>query len=178
MSSAPSLSSYGREEFTPGLDGTTFGAITPVVASRMNENATEIDFGVPVCKGTTKDEHGRFNVKPLDSNADVVLGISIRESIVGAADPSTGLIGYKQNAEVPFLGGPGGVRATPFEAVEDGDQVIAVVAGTGSKLSGSKSGVVGTGRLVCPNFVWDGACAANVQGRIKFAASQAPVATT
>jgi len=31
--------------------------------------------------------------------------------------------------------------ATPFEAVEDGDQVIAVVGGTGSKLSGSKSGV-------------------------------------
>ena len=178
MSSAPSLSSYGKEEFTAGLDGTTFGAITPIIRSRMNENAAQIDFGVPVCKGSTKDEHGRLCVKPLDSNSDVVIGISLRESIVGAADPSTGLIGFLQYKEVPFLGGPGIVRATPFEAVEDGDQVIAVVGGTGSKLSGSKSGVVGTGRIIVTNMFWDGARAAGVQGVIRSVDMQAPVATT
>jgi hypothetical protein len=180
--SAPSLDTYGGAEFAAGLPGNLYGAITPIIRSRRNEGAIPatpnttndpIDFGIAIARGTVSDA-----CRVVDSNSDVVIGISLREAIIGpASTDGNNTINFARNANVPFLGGPGGVRVVPCEDVRDGDQVVAVVA-QGGRLAGTKGGVIGVGRLEVKGYIWDGACASGVLGKVRYTAGEVATLTT
>jgi hypothetical protein len=172
--SAPSLSTYGGAEFSPGLPGDTYGAVTPIIRSRINESATPIDFGRAIARGTTPSVVGGPGFcKPVNASTDVVIGISLREAIIGpASTDGNNTVNYGQYKNVPFLGGPGGIRAVPCEDVKDGQKVCAVVAQGGQLASIHGGPIDTTTRLEVKGYIWDGDCAAGSLGKVHFEAGE------
>lgn len=154
----PDLNTYGGRLHDAGIAGQPADFNPSTIESRTNLNATSINFGVAVCRGTTDD-----SCKPQLLDADKILGISVRSPIQPA--DATGEIVYKQNESVPVMR-EGNIWALAFEATNRGDGVIAVTAQTG-KLGSVTGGVAGVGRVAVPGATWETTTAAGAVGLIR-----------
>jgi hypothetical protein len=157
--SKPDLSTYGGKLHDAGVAGQAADFNPSTIESKLNNNATSIDFGVAVCRSTTDD-----TCKPQLLDADPILGISVR-SPTQIADPTTGEIVYKQNQVVPIMR-QGYIYAKAFENTVRGDDVIAVTAQTG-KLGSETGGAAGVGRIVVPGATWETTTTAGDVGLIR-----------
>lgn len=175
--STPSLSSAGGATFELGYAGQPANGEECSTFTLDNEStsggvdsAGMIDFGIAVARGTKAG-----CCKIIAADADLPIGITVRHPIM-VADRTTNYVGYRPSQPVP-IGFLGGIYAIAYEAVDAGDQVISVTA-QGGKLSGPKSGVVGSGRVLVPNAYWVNAVAAGAVGLIRLTGVCNPKTTT
>jgi hypothetical protein len=172
-----SLATSGGRTLDIGLPGQLADETEPFVDTLINESETNglddaglIDFGVAVAVGTADD-----GCKVVDSNADVVAGITTRMPLMPAL-PADSLIGYKTGAAVGVLRF-GTIFATAVENVSAGDQVLAIVGSEGG-LGGVTSGIAGTGRLVVTGARWLTTTTSGSVGKIEVVGRMAPVLTS
>lgn len=157
--SKPDLVTYGGKLHDAGIAGQAADFNPSTIESKINTNATSIDFGVAVARSTADD-----TCKPQLLDADKLLGISVR-SPIQPADPVTGEIVYKQNDSVAIMR-EGYIWCKAFENVTRGDGVLAITAQTG-KLGGVTGGAAGVGRIVLPGATWETTTAAGAVGLIR-----------
>jgi hypothetical protein len=164
------LNSYGGLTFDRGMHGQVATSAPHSIRSKRNESATAIQFGRVVARGADG------GVVPLSSSALVVAGISLK-NVEHPITPAGLGLEYAQNEFVPVLDF-GDLYATAAEAANDGDQVIAIVAGGGT-LGASKGGIAdGTTRITVPFASWDGAVTAGAMGKIKVSIGATITATS
>lgn len=159
--SKPDLATYGGKLHDAGIAGQAADFNPSTIESKINTNATSIDFGVAVCRSTADD-----TCKPQLLDADKILGISVR-SPIQPADPVTGEIVYKQNDTVPIMR-EGYIYVKALENTTRGDTVIAVTAQTG-KLGSLTGGAVGAGRILVPGATWETTTTAGQVGLVRIA---------
>lgn len=142
----PSLATVGGLQFGPYYAG-EYLSDNPEIDDRINESATAIDLGAPVCRGVATTPGVIGNCKPPVS-AGVVIGISGRQASEANTDTVAGvtaLVNYKQNKTVPVFK-DGYIACLAAENVTEGDACIAIVAGAG--MGGTTGGAAdGTTRL-------------------------------
>jgi hypothetical protein len=156
MATTPSLASTPSTE-APGYPGSRADASLAVIDTWMNESATAIDFGVPVCPGTLAGA-----VKPIatDADADLAIGIAMRDPTVIDATPSTNVLNYPRYKELAVMR-IGRVYAIAAENVQAGDQVLIITGSSAAQAqatafgsSHGAGGVAGTGRRAFKGAVW------------------------
>lgn len=136
------LDTVGGTTFVSGFQGQLTGPVELAkIETRINENATGIDIGVPVCRGAAQTVLGApGNCKPMVSGGKLI-GLSSRAlSEMNASTGSTVL--YVQFKDVPILK-DGDIRVLAVENVTEGDDVIGVVAsptGCGGTTGGAADG--------------------------------------
>ena len=135
------------------------------------DGAGMIDFGIAVARGSNAG-----CCKIISSDNHLPIGITVRHMADQVGAPTTGYIGYKPTMPVPIMY-LGDIYVKAYEAVNAGDQVISVTA-QGGKLSGPKSGVVGSGRVLVPNAHWVNATAAGAIGLVRLTGVNNPRTTT
>lgn len=172
----PSLATAGGALLAIGYPGQPANLEECSTFSLDNESTTGgiasdgmIDFGIAVARGTKAG-----CCKIIAADADLPIGIVVRHPTMVAT--AAGNVGYASSKPVP-IGYLGDIYATAFEAVDAGDQVISVTA-QGGKLSGPKSGVVGSGRVLVPGCHWVNAVAASAVGLIRMTGVNNPKTTT
>lgn len=133
------------------------------------EAAGTIDFGIAVARGT-----GAGCCKVIAADADLPIGITVRHMVMPTG--ATGYVGYRTSRPVPIMY-QGDIYAIAYEAVKAGDQVISVTA-QGGKLSGTKSGIVGSGRVLLPGAHWVNAVEAGKVGLIRLTGVNNPNTTS
>lgn len=144
----PSLATVGGMEFPVGYAGQLAklpGGGAPLIESRVNENATAIDFGAAVCRGTVTTPGTIGATRPI-FNPGVVLGFAVRSLEAANTTVSAGTINYPQKSEVPILR-EGFMWALAGENATEGDAVVAVVASPSDLGSGTGGAANGTTRL-------------------------------
>lgn len=132
------LDTVGGTTFITGFQGQILGQRNLArVETRINENATPIDFGAPVCRGAAVVPGGPpGNCKPPASGAKF---IGVSERLLSEANAASGsTVNYQQFREVSILKG-GWMWVKAVEAVTEGDDIIAVVASP-SGLGGTTGG--------------------------------------
>ena len=161
------LDTVGGTTFVTGFQGQLTGLDAPPrIETRVNENATSIDLGAPVCRGVAVGPGSVGNCKPAASAA-IFIGISARALSELQAD-STGAVKYAQFKDVPVLK-VGEIWALAVENVTEGDDIIAVVA-TQTGLGGTTGGAAdGTTRLALAkgNGVWQQTVASGSVGLVR-----------
>lgn len=180
-STAATLATAGGAQFTAGNAGQIADEDEAQVSTRVNQNATAIDFGVAVAIDVSSVDQG---CKPWDSDSAKFAGISVRRPIMPASSDGF-TVNYPQYETVPLLR-DGTIYVQSAEAVRAGDQVLIITAGgsgsgnaTAGALGGSKGGVAGTGRIALPGMdgIWLDTTAAGGIGRVRIK-SNAGVRTT
>lgn len=144
----PTLATVGGSLFGLGYQGTLQGNTDMAeIETRMNENATALDFGDVVCRGVATTPGNIGNCRPMFTGLTVI-GISVRA--LSEANATTGsTVNYPQNKEVPILK-DGWILAIAAENVTEGDDCIGVVASLG-QVGGTTGGAAnGTTRLAFP----------------------------
>ncbi len=177
--SQPSLSTAGGALLTLGYAGQLANAQECSIFSLDNEStsggltingtAGGIDFGIAVARGTNPG-----CCKIIAADGDLPIGITVRHPTMVAS--STNYVGYG-STEAVAIAYLGDIYATAYEDVNAGDQVISVTA-QGGKLSGTHSGVVGSGRVLLPNAHWVNAVSAGAVGLIRLTGVNNPNTTT
>lgn len=166
MPPIPTLATVGGVELAPLFAGQIAEAGPSLIESRMNESATPIDFGVAVVRGVAVAAGLVGNCKPQAADADIIVGISVRNSgPMVALNDGTNTVLYRQYQVVPIMK-IGSIGAVPFENVVEGDGVIAIVAQAG-KLGGTTAGAAGAGRIAVPGAKWLSTTLAGVIGKIR-----------
>jgi hypothetical protein len=163
----PTLNSAGGDLFAAGYAGQIADAEPVQSDSFINSNATTIDFGIVVARDTTQ---GRA-CRPVAADGDELLGISIRDPIVQAVDPTNVVLGYKQYDSVRVLR-DGVIYVQAAETVRAGDQALMLTAGGSGNsqagaIGGSAGGPAGAGRIDIPGAIWEDATASGAIGRVR-----------
>ena len=151
--SAPSLATVGGRLLSEGYAGDlvdTRDASASRVLTYHNESATAIDFGLAVAISAVAGAANDRMCKPVGADADVIIGISVRN--VAKVANSDGTVTANQYDEVSVLLN-GDIRVLAYENVVRGDGAISVSA-QGGKISGTTAGAAGTGRVAVPNAKW------------------------
>lgn len=149
----PTLATVGGTQFGPYYSGELLSD-NPEIQDRVNENATAIDLGVPVCRGVATTPGVIGNCKPPVSGG-VVIGISCRQASEANTSTLAGVtpvINYPQNKTVPVLK-DGFIACVAGENVAEGDSAVAIVA-TGLLGSAVTGAADGTTRLAFTSAVW------------------------
>lgn len=148
----PTLATVGGQLFATGYPGQLASTVDePVIETRINENATAIDFGAPVCIGAATTPGNIGNCRPSITGA-VVMGLAVRALSEANTAVSAGTVNYPQFQAVPVLN-DGYMWVTAAENVTEGDAGVAVVAGNG--VGGATGGAAnGTTRLTIPGSIW------------------------
>lgn len=175
------LTTTGGRLLDIGLPGQLADETETFIDTLINESTTGgltiagvaggIDFGVAVAKGSADN-----GCKVVDSNGDIICGISVRLPLASALPATTPVTGFKSRQAVPVLRF-GTICAKAVENVKRGDQVLAVVASP-TGLGGVTSGIAGTGRLVVPGARWLTTTSANAVGIIEVIGREAAVLTS
>lgn len=145
------LSTSGGTSQALGLPGGIADGTLTISVTGINENATAIDFGCPVARGST----GKA-VKPCTAITDDIVGMALRNAEQVAADPATNIVNWTQSSEFS-VAKIGHFYAAPAEDVRDGDQVIILTAAANVNTTcyaSSKGGVAGAGRLAWAGAKW------------------------
>ena len=137
------LDTVGGTTFITGFQGQITGQRElAVIETRINENATAIDFGGPVVRGVAVVPGGPpGNCKPAATGTKFI-GIAARLLSEANTTDSTGVVNYPRYHEVPVLK-RGWIWVKAVEAVTEGDDIIAVVASQ-SGLGGTTGGAADT----------------------------------
>lgn len=137
------LDTVGGTTFITGFQGQLHGLKQDQdIETRINENATPIDLGGPVCRGVAVVPGGPpGNCKPAATGTKFI-GIAARLLSEANATDSTGVVNYARYKEVPVLK-KGRIWVKAVEAVTEGDDIIAVVAAQ-SGLGGTTGGAADT----------------------------------
>lgn len=144
--SKPDLSSYGGRLRDLGYAGEIVDFNPAAIESKINDQATAIDFGVAVARSAADD-----TCKAPTADGDKIIGISARHAIRPA--DSSNNVNYAQKDAVPILK-EGYIYAVAYENATRGDGVISVTAQNG-KLGSTTGGAAGAGRVVVPNALWE-----------------------
>ena len=153
----PDLSTYGGKLLSIGYAGQAADFNDVESVTRINENATAIDFGRPVARGT--DDRG---CKPWTVDGDKLIGVSLRSGVI-VADAS-GNINYAQYKEVPVMK-RGWIFAEAAENVVDGDPALVITAS--GKFGGVSAGAAGAGRIAATGVTWETTTAAAAIGLLR-----------
>lgn len=133
------------------------------------ESAGTIDFGIAVARGDNA-----ACCKIITSDSHLPIGIVVRHPVMVTA--AAGTIGYRTSQPVPIMY-QGDIYVKAYEDVIAGDQVISVTA-KGGNLSGTHSGVVGTGRVLVPGAHWVNAVSAGEVGLVRLTGVNNPNTTS
>lgn len=156
--SKPDLSTYGGRLRDLGYAGQIVDTNPATIESKINDQATAIDFGVAVARSAADD-----TCKAPAADGDKIIGISVRHAIRPA--DSSGNVTYAQKDSVPILRS-GYVFATAYENATRGDGVISVTAQNG-KLGSTTGGAAGVGRVAVPGATWETTTSAGQIGIIR-----------
>jgi hypothetical protein len=178
--STPTLATAGGALLDIGYSGQIANAEESSIFSLDNETTTTtastgidlvgtMDFGIAVARGTLAG-----CCKVITADSDLPIGITVRHPTM--VSTSGGIVGYATSKPVP-IAYLGDLYVKAYEAVNAGDQVISVTA-QGGKLSGPKSGVVGSGRVLVPNCHWVNAVASGAVGLVRLTGINNPRTTT
>ncbi len=131
---APTLDTVGSNTFTVGFAGQIAWDLDDAVTENVNnENATAIEFGAPVCVGTTGYTPGGIaNGRPAVSGGKP-MGLAVRQdSEANAAQVAgtTAVVNYAQNKTMSVLK-RGYMWCTAAENVAAEDDLCAIVSGNG-----------------------------------------------
>lgn len=175
--SQPSLSTAGGALFALGYAGQPASIEECSIFSLNNESTTGgvdsagmIDFGIAVARGTNDGY-----CKIIAADGDLPIGITVRHPTM-VATASGSYVGYRSSYPVPIMY-LGDIYVLAYEDVVAGDQVISVTA-QGGKLSGTHSGVVGSGRVLVPNAHWVSAVSAGSVGLVRLTGVNNPRTTS
>jgi hypothetical protein len=148
----PTLATVGGQLFATGYPGQLAAtADNPIIESRVNENATAINFGDAVVQGVATTPGNIGNVKPPVSGG-VVIGLAVRALSEANTAVPAGTVNYPQFQAVPVLN-DGYMWVTASENVTEGDAGVCVVASAG--IGGATGGAAnGTTRLAIPGSIW------------------------
>lgn len=155
--SKPDLSVVGGVTLAPGLPGQLVESGPPDGAiTAMNENATAVDFGQVVVRGTAVAAGAVMNCKPQTADGDLILGVSERTSQPIASTDGNNTVNYPRYAAVPVRK-RGRIYCVPCENVVAGTLALVITAGTGSKIASTTGGAAGAGRIAFPTggAVWE-----------------------
>jgi hypothetical protein len=153
----PDLNTVGGLLLARGYDGQISRNSEQIVDSHVNTGATVVSPGAVVGRDPANVKGCR-----LAKATDELLGIVVRDPWTYHAD-SDGNIGFAQYRAVPFLR-LGYINATPTEAVNAGDGVVAIFDGGTAVFTGlgSTAGGLSAGtRLLLKNHKWESDTAAN-----------------
>ncbi len=147
------LNTIGGPLFDVGLKGDLAGPVGSYdTESRINENATALDFGDVACAGVAVAPGIIGNCKPMVSGG-VVLGITIRERSRQAVDVA-GTFNFPQYSTVRILK-VGWIWAQAAEGVTAEDACIGLVASPGAVAGATVGAANGTTRLAFPaGYLW------------------------
>lgn len=161
----PTLATVGGTQFSPYYQGAILSDDAEV-EDRINENATAIDFGAPVCRGTATTPGVIGNCRPAFSGG-VVIGLAARqasEANTATVAGVTPVVNYAQNKTVPVLQ-DGYIACLAAENVTEGTTCIAIVSGNG--LGSTTGGAAdGTTRLAMTFATWAETVTSGNVGRV------------
>jgi hypothetical protein len=164
----PTLTTYGTIQ-PVGFAGGVSEAGPNTIRSFMNEAATAIDFGFAVARGTATAAGVTDKCKAISADADVVIGISVREAgILTASTDGNNTINYARYQAVPVIT-DGVIFVTAAEAgIVEGTGAISITASAGAigGVSGT-GGAAGTGRVAIPGAIWLDTTASGAIGRVR-----------
>lgn len=167
MSSFPNpLTTVGGDTFDIGFEGQVIDEESSQIDSFTNTGSLAMDFGVLAVRDTSDR-----TCKQMAADADLQLGIVVRNPLRPASTDGNNTVTYKQYDSVPVLR-DGVIVVRAAEAVRRGDQVLALTAGGAGNTSlgsfgGSKGGAAAGGRVDVPNAVWEDTVASGALGRIR-----------
>lgn len=160
---AATLSTFGGNSLEVGTPGQVADlSVGSVIDSKINENATAIDYGCAVARGASDD-----TIKPFTSYAFEIVGISVASPLrpSSAAAGATPVVTYAQRDIVPVMKS-GFMFVTAAENVTRGDNVIAITSGSGT-LGGTTGGVAnGTTRKTIKGARWETTTTSGSIGKI------------
>ncbi len=162
----PTLATVGGQEFSVGYPGQIayLPGGQPEIETVQNENATAIEPGAAVCRGTAAVPGGQNQGRPA-FNPGVVIGFAVRsEEAANAA--SDGTFNFPRYSEVPLLKDGYMWATAAAEGAVEGDGVVIVVA-TPTTLGSTTGGAAnGTTRLAT-SAVWHQTVAGAAVGLIR-----------
>lgn len=164
--STATLTTVGGQTFAVGYAGQLASNVTDArIESVLNENATAVDFGDAVCRGTVAAPGALNKGRPTFSSG-VVLGLAVRqdsEANTSTAPGVTPVVNYPQNKMVPVLK-EGDMWALAAETAAEGDDVLAIVGSSG--LGSVQTGATSATRLAVPGCKWKNSVTVGVIGRV------------
>lgn len=163
----PSLATVGGQEFPVGYPGQLafLPGGQPEIETRMNENATAIDFGAGVCRGTAVAPGTIGNTRPA-FNPGVVIGFAVRALSEANTAVSAGTVNYPQYSPVPILKDGLMWVTAAAEGATEGDAAVIVVATPSTVGSATGGAANGTTRLAT-SAVWQQTVAGGAVGLIR-----------
>ena len=155
--SQATLSTTGGALLSEGIPGQIADVETAQIISRVNSQATAIDFGVAVFWAVA-DDPGTCRVQ--HASTDLFTGISVRHpTMTSSSDADTlSTVNYAQNKPVPLLI-DGAVFCQAAETVKARQQCYAIQGGgAGNSAAGAlgsiEGGATSATRLAVLNAVW------------------------
>lgn len=162
----PTLATVGGQEFSAGYAGQLayLPGGAPDIESRVNEGATAIDYGAPVCRGVATVPGTTGNGK-ITTASGIVIGFAIRALSEANTTVSAGTVNIPQYSEVGVLK-DGLMWVVAAENATEGDGAIAL-SGTPATVGSVTGGAAnGTTRLVT-GAVWQQTVTAGNVGLIR-----------
>jgi hypothetical protein len=162
------LSTVGGDQFTVGKPGQIADLESAQIITKINGQATAIDFGVAAV-WDTGDGDGTCRVQ--NSGSDFILGITVAEPLFAASSDGLTTVNYVQYKSVPILI-DGVIFVQAAEATLAQDEVISITGGgagntSAGALGSVHSGAVSSTRLLVPGAVWLDTTASGAIGRVR-----------
>lgn len=159
-------STAGGDQFPAGIAGMLADNEPAQIDSFINSGSSDLDFGILAVRDTSDR-----TCKVMAADADLQLGITVRNLTQRPSNLTTPSTVYKQYDTVPVLR-DGVIWVQAAEAVRRGDQVLAITAGGSGNANlgsfgGSKGGAAAGGRVDVPGAVWEDTTASGAVGRIR-----------
>lgn len=160
------LTTVGGDQFEIGWEGQVIDQEPSQIDTFINTGSAALDFGILAVRDTADR-----SCKQMAADADLQLGIVVRNALMPATTDGNNTVNYAQYASVPVLR-DGVIVVRAAEAVRRGDQVLAITAGGSGNsnpgaFGGSKGGAAGSGRVDVPGAVWEDTVASGKLGRIR-----------
>jgi hypothetical protein len=177
--SKATLLTYGGALLDVGYDGEVADQSIASIRSLINENASIIDYGCGVSRGTSGDG----TCRPVQGDGtDQIVGISVKNPLGPASSDGNDTVNYAQYADVPVMA-IGHIFAIAAEVTRRGDSVLALSAGGAGKsspgaLGSTVNGVASNTRVAVPNAVWETTTASGVVGLVFISGGEAGRTTT
>ena len=128
--------------------------------SYTNTDATAIDFGVAVARGTTDQ-----SCQPFDTYAQEIIGISVRSVQVEASVDGNNTVNFPRYSTVPVMR-DGEVACKAAENVTAGDDVYAITSDAAALGGSTGGGSNGSSRKAIKGARWDQTVASGGVGRV------------
>lgn len=162
----PSLATVGGQEYPVGYAGgiALIGGSPPEIEACTNENATAVDFGAAVCRGTAVVPGGVRAGRPA-FNPGVVIGFAKRSLSEANTVVSAGTINYPQYTTFDLVR-DGYMWVVAAENATEGDAAVIVVATPATVGSATGGAANGTTRLAS-GAVWQQTVTAAAIGLIR-----------